>query len=79
MCISQLRRVLEVIGDDSVSVEDQEGRRASVSLIAYSGEPPCAGTWLIVHSGFALAAVPTAEAEATLADLARLQNHEEWR
>jgi hydrogenase maturation factor len=79
MCVSQLRRVVEVTGDDSVSVEDQEGRRAVVSLLAYSGEPPCAGTWLLVHSGLALGAVPAAEAEATITEVERLQNPDKWR
>jgi hydrogenase maturation factor len=74
MCVSQLRRVVEATSDDSVSVEDQEGRRSVVSLLAYIGEPPCAGTWLIVHSGLALGAVPAAEAEATISVVARLQN-----
>jgi hydrogenase maturation factor len=79
MCVSQLRRVVEMTGDDSVSVEDHEGRRGVVSLLAYSGEPPCAGTWLLVHSGFALGAVPAAEGEATIADLERLENPDKWR
>jgi hydrogenase maturation factor len=74
MCIAQLRRVVEAMSEDSVSVEDEEGRRSVVSLLAYSGEPPCAGTWLVVHSGLALGAVPAAEADATISDVTRLRN-----
>ncbi len=70
MCVSRLHRVV-VEGDSSVEVEDVDGTRHLVSLLALDGPPPSAGDWLVVHSGYAIDRVDAAEAEAVAAELGR--------
>jgi len=68
MCVSRLHRVVTE-GGDSVEVEDVDGVVHRVSLLALDGPPPVAGEWLVVHSGYAIDRVDTAEAEAVEAEL----------
>lgn len=69
MCLSQLRRVVAPPEDGMVLVDDEEGRRHRVSLLAYGGPPPEIGGWLLVHSGYALSPMDDEEAAAVLASL----------
>jgi hydrogenase maturation factor len=69
MCMSRLNLVVRPSGGDLVTVEDVEGYRHDVSLLAYEGTPPQPGDWLVVHSGFALARAEPEEAMAVLAEL----------
>jgi hydrogenase maturation factor len=67
MCVSRLHQVLELGPDGSCVVADLDGRRRRVSLLAYEDRPLRSGDWIVVHSGYALAAVRPEEVEAVLA------------
>ncbi|HXQ60178.1 MAG TPA: HypC/HybG/HupF family hydrogenase formation chaperone [Acidimicrobiales bacterium] len=69
MCVSRLHRVLRDVDHGAVDVEDVDGTVHRVSLLALDGPPPVPGEWLVVHSGYAINRVDTAEAEAVAADL----------
>lgn len=62
MCLSQLYQVIAVADRARVHAKDAYGRESFVSLLAYDGPPPAVGTWLLVHSGYALAPLPEEEA-----------------
>jgi hydrogenase maturation factor len=70
MCVSRLHRVVTE-GRASVDVEDIDGTVHRVSLLALDGPPPAVGDWLVVHSGYAIDRVESAEAEAVAAELRR--------
>ncbi len=70
MCVSRLHRVVAE-GGSTVDVEDIDGRVHRVSLLALDGPPPVAGDWLVVHSGYAVDRVESAEAEAVATELRR--------
>jgi hydrogenase expression/formation protein HypC len=70
MCMSRLHRVVEVDGTWA-DVEDMDGTVHRVSLLALDGPPPAAAEWLVVHSGYAIDRVDTAEAEAVEEELRR--------
>ena len=69
MCVSSLHRVISCEEGDVAVVADSGGRRKRVSLLALDGPLPSPGTWLIVHSGYALECVPDEEARRTLEEL----------
>ncbi len=73
MCQSRLHQVQSVCAPGKVLVEDMEGRRLEVSLLAL--EPPDPepgpGEWLVVHSGYAIDRATAREAEMALAEMAR--------
>ena len=73
MCLSRLHQVRSVCGPGKVLVEDMDGRRHEVSLLAL--EPPDPepgpGDWLVVHSGYAIDRADAREAETALAEIAR--------
>jgi hydrogenase maturation factor len=71
MCVSRLHRVLGTLSPGVVEVEDVQGGRRRVSLLALDGPPPVAGEWLVIHSGYAIDRVDSAEAEAVAAELQR--------
>ena len=71
VCVSRLHLVVEAPVGGDVTVRDMDGALQRVSLLAYDGEPPAAGDWLVVHSGFALAAADADEARAVAAELRR--------
>jgi hydrogenase expression/formation protein HypC len=64
-----LHLVLAEAGSGLVDVEDVDGGVHRVSLLALEGPPPRAGEWLVVHSGYAIDRVDTAEAEAVRDEL----------
>lgn len=68
MCTSRLHRVVAADGT-AVVVEDVDGRRHRVSLLALDGPAPEPGEWLVVHSGYAIDRVDRDEAEAVAAEL----------
>ncbi len=70
MCVSRLHRVVAEDGS-CVDVEDIDGTVHRVSLLALDGPPPVVGDWLVVHSGYAIDRVESAEAEAVAAELRR--------
>ena len=54
-----------MVGDadaGAVWTEDLDGARHRVSLVAYDGPPPGPGTWMAVHSGYALEPVAAEDA-----------------
>jgi hydrogenase maturation factor len=55
MCLSRLHLAVGPPEDGHIEVQDLDGRRHAVSLLAYDGPPLRRGDWLVVHSGFALA------------------------
>ncbi|MGA2837091.1 MAG: HypC/HybG/HupF family hydrogenase formation chaperone [Acidimicrobiales bacterium] len=69
MCTSRLHRVVAADGTAVVVVEDVDGRRHRVSLLALDGPAPEPGEWLVVHSGYAIDRVDRDEAEAVAAEL----------
>ena len=73
MCLSRMHQVRSVCGPGKVLVEDMDGRRQEVSLLAL--EPPDPepgpGDWLVVHSGYAIDRADAREAETVLAEVAR--------
>lgn len=71
MCMSRLHHVVRSEGPGVVEVEDLDGVRHLVSLLALDGPPPVPGDWLCVHSGYAIDRVDLAEAEAVRAEVGR--------
>ena len=69
MCMSRLRHVVSCEGDARAIVDDPEGRRTSISLLALDGPPPQPGEWLVVHSGYAIDRLEADEAHRTLDEL----------
>jgi hydrogenase maturation factor len=69
MCMSRLHRVLTGPDSGRLEVEDADGTRHRVSLLAYDGPAPEPGGWVVVHSGYALGPVEAAEADAVWAEL----------
>lgn len=65
MCSSRFHRVIGEAFGGRLAVEDLTGRRQEVSLLAWSGELPGVGEWVVVHSGYALE--PADPADAVLA------------
>ena len=76
MCQSRLHLDVEETGNATVAVLDADGVRREVSLLAYDGPPPVIGTWLVVHSGYALASVDGNEAQEALAELSAARTHD---
>lgn len=78
MCLSRLHQVRSVCGPGKVMVEDMDGRRHEVSLLALEPPDPEPGDWLVVHSGYAIDRADPQEAETALAEIAqgnaRLEN-----
>lgn len=73
MCLSRLHRVVARPSGSALLVEDVEGRRTPVSLLAFSSDRlPEPGEWVTVHSGFALQPVDAVEAEAVARELRRV-------
>jgi hydrogenase maturation factor len=69
MCMSRLHRVVGSAGAGIVDVEDVNGTVHRVSLLALDGPTPTAGEWLVVHSGYAIDRVDSADAEAVATEL----------
>jgi len=68
MCTSRLHRIVSVAGDGTVDAADIDGSTHKLALLAYEGDPPQAGDWVVAHSGYALGPADRAEAEAILAE-----------
>lgn len=74
MCTSRLHQVLTSPEGGSpagewVTVENAAGQVLRVSLLAFEGDPPRPGDWLVVHSGYALQSVDSSEAAAIVDEL----------
>ncbi len=69
MCMSRLHRVLRDAGPGAVEVESVDGTVHRVSLLALDGPDPTPGEWLVVHSGYAIDRVDSADAEAVASEL----------
>ncbi len=69
MCMSRLHRVVRSADPGAVDVEDVNGTVHRVSLLALDGPAPAAGEWLVVHSGYAIDRVDSADAEAVATEL----------
>ncbi len=76
MCVSRLHLVVGPPTGSQVAVQDVDGSRHDVSLLAYDGDPPAVGDWLVVHSGYALEQVDTEEAQRIAAELATARRRE---
>jgi len=74
--MSRLHLVVGPPDAGEVTVQDVEGVRHRVSLLAYDGATPRPGQWLVVHSGFALGPVDAAEARAVAAEIAAARGRE---
>ncbi|MFZ0059072.1 MAG: HypC/HybG/HupF family hydrogenase formation chaperone [Acidimicrobiales bacterium] len=68
MCTSRLHRIVSVADDGTVDAADIDGSTHKLSLLAYEGDPPQAGDWVVAHSGYALGPADRAEAEAVVAE-----------
>ena len=75
MCVSRLHRVVAVPVGGRVDVADIDGGVHRVSLLALEGPAPLPGEWLIVHSGYAIDRVETADAEAVVTELLAADHH----
>jgi hydrogenase maturation factor len=71
MCVSRLHRVVGPVDGGWVDVEDVDGSRHRVSLLALDDPPPAVGDWLVVHAGYALERAESSEAESIAAELRR--------
>ncbi len=71
MCSSRYFHVVEVLADIAVIAEDVDRNRHRLSLIAYEGPLPAPGSWVVAHSGYALAPVASEEAELAMDELRR--------
>ncbi len=71
MCMSRLHRVVRAAADGAVEVQDLDGVRHRVSLLALDGPPPAEGEWLVVHAGYAINRVDAGEAAAITAEVQR--------
>jgi hydrogenase maturation factor len=69
MCTSRLHRVVAPAEPGTVVVEDVDGNRHRVSLLALEPPVPEPGDWLVVHSGYAIDRVDGSEAEWVVAEL----------
>ena len=69
MCVSRLHRVVTAPDAGWIEVDDTDGVRRTVSLLAYDGPMPVPGQWVVVHSGYALGPVDPAESDAVMAEL----------
>jgi hydrogenase maturation factor len=69
MCLSRLHEVVGPAGPGRVMVDDVDGSRHPVSLLALDGPPPGPGEWLVVNAGYAIDRVDAAEAEAVAAEI----------
>jgi|GEM_PF-1240685 hydrogenase maturation factor len=72
MCNSALHQVTEVLDGARVLAKDLNGTTHQVSLLAFDGDAPRTGTWLIVHSGYAIDSVEEYDAQVALAELRRV-------
>ncbi len=69
MCMSRLHRVVSIGRRRTRSIAaDIDGSTHRLSLLAYEGDPPQPGDWVVAHSGYALGPADRAEAEAVLAE-----------
>jgi hydrogenase maturation factor len=68
MCVSRLHRVVALADDHAVEAEDIDGASHRLSLLAYEGDAPRPGDWVVAHSGYALGPADRDEAEAVLAE-----------
>ena len=69
MCVSRLYEVIETEGPHSIRAADADGRHVRLSLLAYEGQPPEPGGWIVAHSGYALGPADPDEAAAVVRDL----------
>ena len=69
MCTSRLHRVVAPAEPGTVVVEDVDGNRHRVSLLALEPPVPEPGDWLVVHSGYAIDRADGSEAESVVAEL----------
>jgi len=69
MCLSRLHAVVGPAGPGAVIVEDVDGGRHRVSLLALEGPPPVPGEWLVVNAGYAVDRVDAGEAAAVADDI----------
>jgi hydrogenase maturation factor len=67
--MSRLHRVVRAMPHGGVEVEDVDGARHVVSLLALDGPAPVPGEWLTVHSGYAIDRVDAVEARAVQAEI----------
>jgi hydrogenase expression/formation protein HypC len=68
MCMSRFHRVVSLSDDGGIVAADIDGTSHKLSLLAYEGDPPTPGDWVVAHSGYALGPVDRAEAEVVLAE-----------
>jgi hydrogenase maturation factor len=73
--VSRLHRVVAVPVGGRVDVADIDGGVHRVSLLALDGPVPRPGEWLIVHSGYAINRVESADAEAVVAEMRAAGHH----
>lgn len=63
MCLGVPMRIVSVAGDDAVAEMDGVQRAASLMMLDEAVAP---GDYVIVHAGFAISRLDSAEAEETL-------------
>jgi hydrogenase maturation factor len=71
MCVSCLGHVLESDGPRRVLVQHVNGLITRASLLALDGPPPVLGDWVVVHSGYVIDRLDTADALRAVAEIRR--------
>src|SRR4051812_27496028 len=73
MCLGIPGQVVEVVDAvEHLAKVDVSGVRRVISTRLLADAPPEAGTWVLVHVGFAMAIIDEAEAKATLDQVQRM-------
>jgi len=72
MCLAIPAQVCELSESDRLALVDILGVRRKVSVELLQDDPPLVGDWVLVHVGFALSKIGTAQAEEQLKMLAML-------
>jgi hydrogenase maturation factor len=72
--MSRLHRVLGLVDQGAVDVEDLDGTHHRVSLLVLDGTPPAPGDWLVVHAGFAIDRADADDAENVHRELRRVRD-----
>lgn len=73
MCTSRFHRVIGQPDEANVVALDLDGVERRLSLLAYDGPPLSTGSWVVAHSGYALASADDEEVRLAFADLALAQ------
>jgi hydrogenase expression/formation protein HypC len=70
MCLAIPGQVVEIVdADAAIALVDVGGvtREVNIALLAWEGQAPLPGDWVLIHVGFAMSRIDEAEAARALA------------